>query len=131
MQYNTKRKKAVAGFFKVYPETFFTAEQVAVALDDIGRSTVYRIITELCENGYLIREYSEKNACWMFKADKESCHEHFHIKCMSCGRFVHLDNKETEQTLLCAAENMGFSIDVRKTVLYGLCKQCKEKSENQ
>lgn len=130
MQYNTKRKKAVIGFFKVYPETFFTAEQVAVALDDIGRSTVYRIITELCENGSLVREYSEKNGCWMYKADKEACHEHFHIKCTGCGKYVHLDDKETEDLLLRVANESGFDINVRKTVLFGLCAQCREKENN-
>ncbi|MBR1625376.1 MAG: transcriptional repressor [Clostridia bacterium] len=127
MQYNTKKKKAIMDFFKVYPDTYFTAEQVAVALDDIGRSTIYRVITDLCESGFLTKEYSEEKGCLAYKTDKESCREHFHMKCNMCGRLSHLDSKEMEETVLKITEESGFSVDVRRTVFYGVCENCKRK----
>ena len=125
MQYNTKKKKAILHFFTVYPDTWFTAEQVAVALDDIGRSTVYRVIGELCDGGMLVKDYSDKAGCAVYRADKEACHEHFHLKCVKCGKYIHVEDKRTEELLASLAKDNAFSLDVGKTVLYGTCEECK------
>ena len=125
MTYNTKQKKAIERFFTVYPETWFTAEQVAVALDGIGRSTVYRVIGELCESGFLVKEYSEKTGSAVYRPDQEACHAHFHMKCVRCGKYIHVEDKKTEELLADLAEKNAFSLDVGKTVLYGTCEDCK------
>ena len=127
MQYNTKKRKAITDFFKIYSETWFTAEQVAVAMDGIGRSTVYRVITELCEQGTLVKEYSDNKNCFVFKADKKACHEHFHMKCVSCGKYVHVEDKLAEEMIGKIAGENDFMIDKSKTVLYGTCKECRKK----
>ena len=127
MQYNTKNKKTIVQFFKVYPDTFFTAEQVAVALDGVGRSTVYRLLPELCAAGVIVKEYSDQTGCAVYKLDKEACHEHFHLKCTKCGKFVHVEDEETEKALQKLAGSSDFVLDVGKTVLYGTCDECRKK----
>lgn len=127
MPYNTKKKKAIMDFFKVYPETWFTAEQVAVAMDGVGKSTVYRVITELCETGYLLKEYSEKKNCFVFKNDKKACREHLHLQCVSCGKYVHVEDDLAKNIADAIAGENAFTIDNRRTVLYGTCAECKRK----
>lgn len=129
MQYNTKNKKTITEFFNRNGEEWFTAEQVAESVDGVGKSTVYRILGELYESGFLLREYSEKRACVAYKADKRGCREHFHIKCVSCGKLVHIEDKDAENELEIVARSNGFCLDKGKTVLYGVCDKCKENNQ--
>ncbi len=131
MQYNTKNKKTITEFFNSNGDEWFTAEQVVGSVDGIGKSTVYRILGELYESGLLLREYSENNACVAYKADKRGCREHFHIKCVSCGKLVHIEDKKTEKELEDVAKSNGFCLDKGKTVLYGVCEKCKENDKNE
>ena len=126
MQYNTKNKKKITEFFNRHADEWFTSEEVAESVDGVGKSTVYRILGELFESGFLLREYSEEKACAVYKADKRGCREHFHIKCVSCGKLVHIEDKETEKELEDVAKSNGFCLDKGKTVLYGVCEKCKD-----
>lgn len=125
MQYNTKNKKAIIDFFKGSGEEWYTAEQVAEAMGEIGRSTVYRIVSELSEAGLLLREHSEKLGCAVYKIDNRNCREHFHLRCTGCGKYVHIEDKKTEELISAIAKNNEFSIDKGKTVLYGVCEKCR------
>ncbi len=125
MQYNTKNKKAIMSFFKENGDEWYTAEQVAEAMGEIGRSTVYRIVSELSEAGLILREHSEKLGCAVYKGDNRNCREHFHLRCIECGKYVHIEDKKTEELISAIAKDNEFSIDKGKTVLYGMCEKCR------
>ena len=57
MSYNTKQSKLVYDFLQNNPHKHFSAEEVYFALisngDNIGRTTVYRQLDKLCDEGKL------------------------------------------------------------------------------
>ena len=53
------------------------------------------------------------------------CSKHYHLKCNTCGKLIHLDC-EIMATFTTHMENEhGFAIDLERTLLYGICVDCK------
>ena len=126
--YHTKQQETVLNFFKENSEMQFTADETAKALEhsSVGKSTVYRIVAKLCENGVLKRFSGEKGKGAKYQyADKcETCEEHFHLKCLKCGKLVHLEN-ELSDTVLSLMQAHDFEVNEELTMLVGKCRNCK------
>ena len=125
MKYNTKRREEIISFLMKNRECSFTAEQVAVALigDSGGRSSVYRILSELTEGGCVrrITDGASRRVAYQYVGD-EHCHHHLHLKCKGCGRLIHLDeniSREVKDKLSVG----GFIIDEGE-LLFGRCDAC-------
>ena len=48
------------------------------------------------------------------------------FKCERCGRIVHLDCHQLAPLYEHLEHEHGFSINPRKTMFYGLCRECQE-----
>ena len=55
----------------------------------------------------------------------ENCRGHLHLTCTRCGRTVHLSSAAAS-LLTGMAAGEGFSLDLTRTALYGLCPQCRQ-----
>jgi len=130
--YQTKQKSVIYDFFAKNPERQYSAKEVFENIresEEIGESTVYRLIKKLTEDGE-IRRFSGKDVksvVYQYADKNEKCHEHFHLKCVNCGVLTHLDCgivKDFEKHL---GSHHGFSVDHMKTVIYGQCAQCTAK----
>ena len=55
--YKTSQREILLGFFRAHPDEEFSTEDVTCALagEAIGKSTVYRLISKLCEDGDILR----------------------------------------------------------------------------
>ena len=66
-------------------------------------------------------------ACFEFKkpSDEEDAAACFHCKCEKCGRLIHLrcDELAIIETHLAASHH--FTLNPSRTVLYGLCEDCR------
>lgn len=130
MPYVTKNKKTVISFLKENNDQHLTIEQIAKGLPDIPQASLYRIIDSLVEVG-VVRKYVIDNnapACFQYIDDGIS-HNHFHLLCTRCGKLIHLECHEVEELISHIEKEHGFSIDVSKVNLYGLCDECKKESE--
>ena len=59
--------------------------------------------------------------------NSDECLEHFHLKCIECGKLIHIDcnyMKSLDEHIL---QHHGFKVDNSRTVLYGICNSCNEK----
>ena len=93
--------------------------------DAPGKSTVYRLLPRLCEEGGVKRFKSDSSRKTLYQSvDKGHCHEHLHMKCLSCGKLLHMTGAVTKLLFDEVHENTDFHIDRRNTVLYGLCGEC-------
>ena len=132
MGYNTPAKKTVADFFASNPDKQFSAEQV---IENIrargekvpGNSTVYRIISAMTEGGELAR-FRTDDAGYLFQYIGPSCdcENHFHMKCVHCGRIYHLECEKSEELVEHMLSDHGFRINSGMSVLYGTCGACAE-----
>ena len=128
MGYNTGKRERILAFLAERGDGSFTLEQICDALteDGKGKSTVYRIVSELVGEGY-VRRLSDgrtRHCTYQYVGD-EHCHHHLHLKCKGCGRLVHLDediSRDFERTLMSVG---GFTIE-EGTMLFGTCRDCTE-----
>ena len=97
--------------------------------ESIGKSTVYREVSRLVEEGF-VRKYPDSDGYFWYQYAGEHCHEHFHLRCISCGRIVHLDCHLMNDVCRHINSEHDFEIDMSRTVLYGVCGKCKANRED-
>ena len=95
MKYTTGKKEAIIAFLSENSAKAFTLEEIAAAItpDGKGRSTVYRIVAELLEEGKVHRYSDGKTRHCTYQYTGTECHSHLHLKCRECGKLIHLTDK--------------------------------------
>lgn len=128
--YNTKQRQAVLCCLEENKSRSLTVDGVCHALEEsgehIGRSTVYRRLEELCRDGIVRRFAPEegKSVTYRFIGSECGADCRFHLICTECGRIEHTHCHALDDLLLHMAGEHGFSVDEKKTVLYGRCAKC-------
>ncbi len=131
--YQTRRQEGIEALFREQPEACLTVEEAYQALlkkgVELGRTTVYRSITRLCQSGRL-RRYAAADSGGAARFQYNPCQEsHLHIRCVHCGALAHLRCEEADafsRHLVC---QHGFTLDVKQTILYGCCDSCRQKEQ--
>ncbi len=131
-RYQTRQQEAVEALFCAAPHRCLTVEEAHRALEgggmEVGRTTVYRAITRLCEAGRL-RRYAPQESGEAARYQYNPCREsHLHIRCTRCGAMEHLHCGEVEAFARHLGHDHGFTLDEAQTVLYGLCDACRQQS---
>ena len=131
--YKTSQREILLGFFRAHPDEEFSTEDVTCALagEAIGKSTVYRLISKLCEDGDILRSrgIDGKRAIYRYIDKASKCDAHFHLKCRKCGKIIHLDCKLMDELKAHIAGEHGFTLDTRSTVINGICSACEEREK--
>ncbi|MCH5190530.1 MAG: transcriptional repressor [Oscillospiraceae bacterium] len=134
MGYETKQSRLVLDFLKENADRHYSAEEVYFALvgcgGHIGRTTVYRQLDKLVDDGRA-RKFSagDNNAsCYQF-CNPDVCHNHYHLKCSGCGKLIHTECDFLDKLSSHILNEHRFIVDSSQTVLYGLCRDCQERTE--
>jgi Fur family peroxide stress response transcriptional regulator len=129
----SKKREAILGAIQStssHPGARWVYDVLKPRIPDLSLGTVYRNITLFREEGRVIS---------VGVVDGEERFDgrvdpHPHLVCCSCGRVEDLPcPDETSLRLLSddeARSKMGFTIDYRRTVFYGLCPDCSAREEN-
>ena len=126
MTYNTEKRTEILDFLSQNNGQAFSAEDICSAIlkDGKGKSTVYRLISKLVEEGLLKRITDEKTRHVTYGYFRNSaCSEHLHLKCKGCGKLIHLDEETTHSLGIKISNSLGFTID-EGALLYGRCELC-------
>lgn len=91
-----------------------------------GKSTVYRLINRLLEEGS-VRKFIKKGTrrSSYVLVQKEACHYHLHLKCSGCGKLFHMNEALSDELLKRINSSCGFSVDEGESILFGKCKSCR------
>ena len=130
--YQTKGKQKLIGFFQSNPDCQFTVEEICLAVNgDTAhkKSSVYRLLTTLCENETLRKFHSDERNCYVYQyvGKQCDCDHHFHQKCLKCGKLDHLDCADSEKFAAHLLKEHGFAVNCGQSILYGLCAACQER----
>lgn len=127
-RYLTEQRKELISFLRSHPDRQFSAKQVAESLEESGisLSAVYRNLESLEEAG-LVSCFIKEGSREVFYQymDADACKNCIHLTCTKCGRTFHMDAAAAEQMLDAVSKADGFEVSKTRTVLYGLCKNCK------
>lgn len=129
--YRTRQRELIEKTLKALGGKHITAEALTEQLDkngySVGRTTVYRCLERLVEDG-VAQKYTAigESACYQYLGAAD-CVEHFHLKCTGCGRLIHIECEQLSELASHITAEHGFRVDKLKTVLYGLCEECAKK----
>ena len=128
--YQTQQKRILLDFLKESKDTQYTIEQISEKLSQkhsIGKSTLYRIMNSLVEEGIVTRIPCGSSRHFVYQfLSLGDCHNHFHLKCTECGALIHLGKKESEIMQSVIKLSNDFDVDGSKTILMGRCGKCKK-----
>lgn len=132
-QYQTEQKKILLAYMKAHSEETFTIEELCERLKEEpavlctpGKSTIYRIMPKLVEEGLVKRLVKEGSRKFLYQmVCGEHCENHLHMKCSVCGKLYHMEDTESEELLLKVMKKHHFRIDEGMTILFGHCEGCQ------
>ena len=103
-------------------------DHLAKEQNPVNKTTIYRYLDKLEEEGDVIRytDESGKKATYQFVDRAHHCDEHLHLKCLKCGRVIHLDCSFMDTIAEHIEEDHGFAIQCRSSVSYGYCEACRK-----
>ena len=129
-KYKTKQRDFLLKFFEGV-QGHVTAADVCKYVEQngapIGKSTVYRQLESLVDEGVLNKYTIDLNspACFEFVGDvHHEDHVCFHCKCEKCGKLIHMHCDELEEIGAHLMEEHKFKLDPLRTVFYGVCEEC-------
>jgi len=129
--YNTKQRDEIVDFFNRHRGGCFTAKDIIVSGEvTVGEATVYRTLTKLANQSTLRRFSGDGAGAYYQMIDDKGCSSHFHLKCDRCQRLIHMDCSFMKEMQRHIEESHGFAIDVGRTVIYGLCEDCRRALES-
>lgn len=133
-EYSTRQKRELLGFLQEHDLENFSVDDVVFRLQDrgakIGRSTVYRYLESLAEQGS-VRKYQNAQGITQYQhvQDDGRCARHFHMLCRHCGALLHVDCALMESLSKHIADKHGFLLDPMETVMVGVCARCAQSEE--
>lgn len=128
--YKTKQAEILLRFFIENAGSHFTASEIethlAVNGEKLGKSTVYRRLDRLVEEGLVRRFVADdaKSCCYQYAGNAE-CKNHFHLKCYRCGELLHVECDYLDRMQEHIFEHHGFTVDREKITLCGVCEKCR------
>lgn len=124
--YNTEQRKMLVDFLKNNPETSFTVEEIVEKMGGkLAKSTVYRLIVRLTEEGLVKRMTRGNSRTFVYQMMAgEHCHAHLHLRCTDCGRVIHMKESLSHELLDVIKQTNNFSVSEKETVILGKCDDC-------
>lgn len=132
IQYSTPSRKRILEFLKESNDRAVTASDVAQYLagqnNAVNITTIYRYLDKLAKEGTIMKYVAEKGSqsAYQFVEPGRHCGEHLHLKCVRCGKIIHLDCHFMEEISNHILQDHNFVLQCRNSVLYGLCDDCQK-----
>ena len=131
MKYKTKQKEAVLDFLAARRGEHITVAEIRAHFEaqgePIGTTTLYRQVDELVREGVLRKYIVDGNsaACFEYTGEQPTGEPLVHCKCESCGKLLHIRCGQFEDMRRHISADHEFSVNAQRTVLYGLCADCR------
>lgn len=127
-EYATKQREIILNFLRENSAHITVADIILHLREQgisIGTATVYRTLEKFVNQG-IVRKMTideRSGACYQY-VDNKHCSEHFHLKCINCGKLIHLSCDFLTSLENHIYEHHSFTVSSGKTVIYGTCGDC-------
>lgn len=128
--YNTKARQDILDYFKSCKEHTLSAADILKHLQDLGNpvnpTTVYRYLDKLCSDHTIIKYTAVKGekAVYQLSSQEQHCSEHLHLKCVKCGKVIHLNCGFMDEVKAHLQGYHNFQLQCEGYMLFGLCNTC-------
>lgn len=132
-EYKTHQREVLLAYLAQSGDMQYSMDELVQGLSSIygenapGKSTVYRLINKLVEDGTVKRFEKNNSKQFVYQiAGGEECHHHLHMKCLQCGRLLHMEHELSKELIELIYGDSDFAVDQEQTTLFGRCKECKK-----
>lgn len=131
--YTTKTRQIILEYLKKQQAVTVSVSDIEKYLKDEGikvnTTTVYRYLDKLCAEHIVIKypDLNSDKAVFQFAGEEKKCTEHLHLKCIKCGKVVHLDCDFMDELREHLYRDHGFRLQCSGDMLHGICQDCEEK----
>ena len=123
--YNTNQRQIIVDFLSKNADEQYTIEQIALNTEQVGKSTVYRLINKMVDEGIVRRTVKGNSRQFLYQyAAAAGCASHLHMKCRECGKILHMDDERSKDLMNILHESTKFDLDIKETLLMGTCETC-------
>ncbi len=128
-EYSTRQKREMLAFLKRHDLEPYSVDDLVFQMQEqgekIGRTTAYRYLEQLTEQGR-VRRYQNGQGVTLYQHVENSgdCANHFHMMCRRCGRLYHVDCDLMGELVRHIRCEHHFDLDLRETILVGICARC-------
>lgn len=124
-KYKTRQRDSILAYFASHADVCLSAKDIIESPEiEVGEATVFRCLSHLAAEGLIKKYQSDDGALYQYNKEGE-CNHHFHLKCLHCGKIVHLDCEMMASISRHIEEEHEFAVDVSRTVIYGYCNDCR------
>lgn len=133
-EYKTNNRTKIMAYLVANKDRTVSVKDIDLHLREqncpVNLTTIYRYLDKLERDGDLIK-YADngEKATYQYADRRRRCGEHLHLKCVSCGMIFHLDCDFMDEISAHVLEHHGFQLQCKNSVLYGLCQNCRDRSE--
>lgn len=134
--YTTASRRRIQEFLRNNCDRTVTVSDIAFHLKETGNevnlTTIYRYLDKLSGEGSVIKYAAEKGsqAAYQYVENGKKCDEHLHLQCVRCGCVIHLDCEFMGEISKHVKQDHGFTLQCRKSVLYGTCQKCTQRQKD-
>lgn len=130
--YNTKAKLEILAYLNKCSNTVSVADILKHLKENgilVNQTTVYRCLDKLCSDHTIIKYVSSKGKKAVYQLSEKSgqCAEHLHLKCIYCGKIIHLDCSCMDNFKSHLQNCHDFMLQCEGAMLYGICTNCLNK----
>lgn len=132
-QYKTKQYEYILSYLETIKGKHCTVNDICSHFKEngkaIGTTTVYRQLDRMVADG-TVKKYTIDNntsACFEYIGTQDGTLEqkYYHCKCQQCDKLIHLECDELEGVQKHLLNHHGFKANPLRTVIYGVCEDCK------
>lgn len=122
----TRQREAILKVLRetnTHPTADWVFNQVRKEIPNISLGTVYRNLRLLCQSG----EVLELDMCGTLSRFDARTDNHYHFRCLKCGRVFDLDEPVDEGLDRKIARRTGFDVKYHRLEFRGFCVDCKNR----
>ena len=126
-KYHTKQKDIILDIIKKQKNEFTVQQIYDEIKEEVGLTTIYRLIDKLVSEGRITKNIGmDKIPYYQYL---EECKEenHFYLKCINCGKIIHIDCDCIEELSNHIIKNHKFKLSKDHIIINGTCEQCNRK----
>ena len=134
--YATNSRRKILDFLKSNSDRTVTAADIDQYLkrngDAVNITTIYRYLDKLLAEHVIIKyaDAGSERAVYQYSGEMGHCVQHLHLKCIKCGRILHLDCGFMDEFRNHLKEDHKFRLLCEGDLLHGICGDCEKKMED-
>lgn len=130
----TSQRLLVLQIMAEHPGEHLTTEQIFDLVrktnPEIGLATIYRTVQVLVDLHLIDKINFDDDVARYELRSSNAKHHHHHAICLGCGEVFSFEDDLLENLEAAVEERLGFAVVDHEVKLYGYCRDCRVKMEN-